>query len=274
MNKEIGWVVQENLSSDRYVYNAFKEIFEKHSIPHEFVTVIPHDIKLPDFNRDRVNIFYGGITWINELHKDVLLQPGIFFDHETFRMDNYINKWDTLMLNNEAIITTFGGVKDLEGEGETLFFIRPIDDSKSFAGQIMSLQDLKSWRERLVTVNTDHLNDDTEILIGEPWKINKEWRNFIIDGKVITSSLYMKNQFLKKSAEDVPQEMIDFCEKACKIYTPHDVFVLDIAETGGEYFILEAGCTNSAGFYKADQEKLVLELTDYVKRNQWKYVGI
>ena len=119
MSKEIGWVVQENLSSDRHVYTAFKEIFEKHSIPHEFVTIIPHDIKLPEFNRDRINIFYGGITWINELHKDGSLRAGIFFDADTFRMDNYINKWDALMLNNEAIITTFDGVLELEVEPDT-----------------------------------------------------------------------------------------------------------------------------------------------------------
>ena len=81
----------------------------------------------------------------------------------------------------------------------------------------------------------------------------------------------MKNNRLNKDGNDAPEEMIAFCEKACHIYTPHDVFVMDIAETGGDYYILECGCMNSVGFYEADMEKIVLSLNDYMKQNLWKY---
>ncbi len=287
MEKTIAWVVQENLSSDRNVYEAFKKIFEKHNITHEFVTVIPYDPNLPDFDRTRENIFYGSTTMLLNAYADKILRPGIFFDEKTFRMDVYISKYKELMLNCDASITTFGKVVQEKFSDEHLLFIRPVDDSKLFAGQVKTFSEIKQWRENIVAIrnkikddqeiidNSGYLiGDDSEILISEPYKINKEWRNFIINGKVISSSRYMKNQVLSKDANDIPEEMINFCENACKIFTPHDVFVMDIAESGGDYYILECGCMNSVGFYSADQEKIVLAITEYVKRNQWKYIGL
>ncbi len=270
-NKNIGWVVQQNFSSDRYVYDKFKNIFDTHKIEHDFINVIPFDTNLPEFNKERINIFYGSITTVNTAYKDVALRPGIFFDPDTFKMDNYIDKWGKLMLNCDAKILTLKEVSQLEGDPETLFFIRPNDDSKSFAGQIMKQGELKIWRDKIFACNTDQINDETVVLLGEPYKINKEWRTFVVNGKVVASSRYMKNNRLNKDGNDAPEEMIAFCEKACHIYTPHDVFVMDIAETGGDYYILECGCMNSVGFYEADMEKIVLSLNDYMKQNLWKY---
>jgi len=36
MKKEIAWVVQQNLTSDRYLYDGFVKTFEKHKIPSKF----------------------------------------------------------------------------------------------------------------------------------------------------------------------------------------------------------------------------------------------
>ncbi len=273
MIKTIGWVVQNNLTSDRYVYEEFKRIFQTHNIAHEFVEVIPFDENLPEFDRSRLNIFYGSTTMMNNVYRDVTLQAGLFFDDKTFSMDTYFDKWKDMMLNFGATITTFG---EIENVLETFnpdepLFIRPVDDSKSFDGQIMDVKDLMDWKGRIRAIKETALNEDTKIVVGTSYKINKEWRNFIVNGKVIGSSRYMKNQRLSKDAIDVPEDMIAFCEKACAIYQPHDIFVMDIAETGGEYFILECGCINSAGFYNADIEKIVLALTSYLQQKAHLY---
>lgn len=66
--KEIGWVVQNNLTSDRYVYDGFDVAFKKHNIPYEFVQVIPFDENLPKFNKERLNVFYGSTTMMNNVY--------------------------------------------------------------------------------------------------------------------------------------------------------------------------------------------------------------
>jgi hypothetical protein len=47
----------------------------------------------------------------------------------------------------------------------------------------------------------------------------------------------------------------------------HDVFIMDIALSGGQLFIIEAGCANSAGWYKMDIDKFVTSISDYMAEN-------
>ena len=51
----------------------------------------------------------------------------------------------------------------------------------------------------------------------------------MIDGKVVTSSMYRKNFKLNKDGNDIPPDMIKFVEDRCKEYMPHKVFAMDIA---------------------------------------------
>lgn len=274
--KEIGWVVQENLSSDRHVYTELKRIFEAHDIPHEFVTYIPFDDKLPDFNRERLNIFYGAVRFIENVYNSHDFRSCVFFNPKKFRMDNYIDQWKERMLSSDAIITTLGKIPELKDKfnNDTDLFIRPVEDSKVFDGKVLTFDKILDWKNTITAINGTNLDEDIEILISEPYKINKEWRNIIINGKVVSSSRYMKNQRLNKDGEDIPEDMIKFCETSCQIYTPDDVFVMDIGETGGDYYIIECGCVNSVGFYESDVEKIVLEITNYVKTFMWKFEGL
>lgn len=267
MQKEISWVVQNNLSSDRKTYIDMVNAFIKHNIPYQLIDVIPFDDKLPEFNRNNFNIFYGSTTFMNNIYKDKELRNGLFFNPETFRIDNYLQKWGKRMLNSDGKITTFKNLQNLNFKEEELLFIRPLDDSKIFDGQLITFNEIKNWKNKIRVIKDSVLTEDTEILIGEPYKLNKEWRNFIVNGKVIASSRYTKNGILSKDGTDTPQDMIEFCELSCNIYTPHNVFVMDVTETGGEYYIVECGCINSTGFYNANIESIIVSLTNYVKEN-------
>lgn len=54
--------------------------------------------------------------------------------------------------------------------------------------------------------------------------------------------------------------MLDFVRKRIAEYQPASAFAMDIALTGGEYYIIECGCINSVGFYHGDIEKIVVAL--------------
>lgn len=62
---------------------------------------------------------------------------------------------------------------------------------------------------------------------------------------------------------DLKQAVGSFVEERCQQCTPNDVFAMDICLSGDEYFIVECGCMNGVGFYKANIESIVANVTEY-----------
>lgn len=98
--------------------------------------------------------------------------------------------------------------------------------------------------------------------MSEPYNIHYEWRLWIVNKKVVAASKY-REYFKLRKEEGCPADVVSFAEKRCQEYTPHKVFVMDICLCGDEYFIVECGCMNGAGFYKANIENIVSDVTDY-----------
>ena len=182
-------------------------------------------------------------------------------------MENYLDKWGSHILSSEAEFMTFGAFSRLDYPLGKAFFIRPDADSKAFAGMVMEFGKIREWCANLEEENAVELNPNTKIMAGPAYHIEKEWRNFIVNGKVVASSAYRKNFEMYKSATDIPVEMIAYVEARCKEYQPHDVFAMDIAKCSGEheYYIIECGCMNSVGFYDANIFEYVKALSEYVE---------
>lgn len=268
--KKVRWIIQNNLiaENDR---NQFQIACDKLSIPHHEVLVIPFSPTLPDFPIDDEfeNIYYGSTTFMNNVYEKLNKPIGLFYNHETFSMENYIQKWKGHMLNSEGRVLTIKEFLEENNEPEDNWFIRPDGDGKEFDGQVAKFRNIKSFLTRVMGYDVN-LNETTKILVGPAYNIKKEWRNFVVNGKVVTSSRYRENFKLSKSSEDIPVDMIEFVEKMCDIYRPHDVFAMDIALVNDEdgtssYYIIECGCMNSVGFYHANIEQYVEALTNYVK---------
>ena len=259
--KNIQWVVQNNLTK-KELMDYLKGGCEAISVDHVEVKVVPFSDELPFFPTEKKSIFYGSTTMMNNVYKESKLKEGLFFDENTFTMENYFSVWGKHMLNYDAGITSFRELMKQNYAPEQILFIRPNDDSKSFAGEVVEFGRVDSWYKNLIGYENINLNLDTKIVAGEPYKIKKEWRLWIVDKKVISSSQYKDGQFLKK-IKDAPEYVVSFAESRCQEYTPHDVFVMDICLCGDELFILECGCMNSAGFYASDVHKIVSSATEY-----------
>ena len=272
--KKVRWIIQDNLiaENDR---NQFHQACDELGIAHSEVKVIPFSDELPEFPVDDEyeNIYYGSTSFINNIYEKFDAPVGLFYDHETFSMENYIGQWGKYMLNADAHVLTIENflkrpmiwqIHPIIG----IYFIRPDGDGKEFDGQTGKYEELKEMIERMMKYETP-LTMESKVLVGPAYNIHREWRNYVVDGKVVTSSRYRKNFRLSKSAEDIPEDMTKFVEDRCKEYQPHDVFAMDIAEVkdDGEmkYFIIECGCMNSVGFYHADIKKYVQALTNYIE---------
>ncbi len=265
--KKVRWIIQDKNYADKDRLEIIRAC-DKLEIPCIEITVVPFSDSLPEFPIDDEyeNIYYGSTTMMDRIYSDYNQPLGLFYDHKTFSMKNYLSQWGEHMLSSEAEIMTFNEFRNCNHPTEQEFFIRPDADSKAFPGVVLSFGKISEWYDRLINDNVVGLGAKTKILAGPAYHIEKEWRNFIVNGKVVTSSLYRKNFELKKSAKDIPQEMIEFVETRCKEYQPHDVFAMDIAKCSGvhEYYIIECGCMNSVGFYHGDIYKYVASLSEYV----------
>lgn len=259
----IRWVIQDNLIAEKDLVNMYN-ILDDEGIEYEEVKVIPFSDELPEFTiDDKTNIYYGSTTFMNNLYKQLDKPEGLFFNHETFTMGNYIKEYGEYMLNSEAKVMPLSDVVKTYGNSEENWFFRPDGDGKEFDGQVATGVEMVGVLERAV-LNDVRLEPDHLMVVSPPYNITKEWRNYIVNGTVVTSSRYRENFRLSKSGTDIPEDMIKFVEDRCMEYQPHAIFAMDIALCGGDYYIIECGCMNSVGFYDCDVSKFIKGVSDYV----------
>jgi hypothetical protein len=181
--------------------------------------------------------------------------PGVFLN-ENFDYEIQENQWMGYMFNDERWI---GAVKDVP-EQRLPFFIRPTTDSKSFTGFVTDWLDFCDWRKRLLELRPEDgatMDENTRVLVSPKKFIAREYRTWIVDGKVITASLYKQGPH-KYSRPEVDDRVIEFANARAQQFQPARAFVLDVFEDEhGLLYIGEINNLNSAGFYAADMQKLV-----------------
>lgn len=272
--KKARWIIQDKNYADDDRQQII-DACEKRGIPCKEVTIIPFSPDLPEFPVDDEyeNIYYGSTTMMDRVYADLNKPKGLFYNHETFSIENYIEQWGEHMLSEEGeFMTVQEYIEDeLYDLGQVKYFMRPDGDGKQFDGQVGLETELKEMLVKATAVEGGPITRDLKIMIAPAYNIQREWRNYVVDGKVVTSSRYRQNFRLSKSGTDIPEDMIKFVEDRCKEYQPHGVFAMDIAETrhdDGEmrYYIIECGCMNSVGFYHCDIDKYVEKLTEWVEK--------
>lgn len=256
----VRWVGQDNLG--RHYVDDIKAACKSLGLSYIPKQAVPFSTDLPDVPTDMLTVFYGATNWINNIFESSKWIPGVFFNPDsTFKV--WSAKYGQQTLNQFAEITTLKELLSKDRPDEELLFVRPEGDQKEFAGQVLKRSEIKSWAQ---TVMTNALDIFTlPIVAGEPYGIEKEWRLFLVDGKVSSGSQYRTNRGLDTDPY-VPQEIIQFGEDMAKRYSPTPVFVMDIAKSNHLY-VIEIGCFNSAGFYDSDVEKIVHDVSLHVEQN-------
>jgi len=231
------------------------DYFKKNNIEYEIYRLVPfsHEIT-PQLPADKLIVPFGCIEFVQAIRKMDNIQSTIFFNDDIFTNENCLKQWKSFCLNSKAKIMTFKEAKETLEDKE--YFIRPIEDTKSFTGNLFTPGHLKSLQERYSGYENNNFTEESKIIVSEPRKIKREWRNFIIDGKVISSSLY-KEDGVHKEEVGIPNEVLAFCRAALYVYNPARAFALDVCELeDGSFAIVEFGCIHNCGFYKADMNKV------------------
>ena len=237
------YVIQENLFKETN-FNILIDILERHKLEYEVIKWRPFADEI-ELQTDRKDIVcFGGVSLIKMAMK-YGWQPGVFFN-EFHDMEVYMKAYGDHMLNSDGVCIDH--TQSLPEFLDEYFFARPTKDTKLFSGGIFTRDTWKDWSEGL---------EPARIFVANTKPIEKEIRCWIVDGKVVTISLYKLGKKGFQQDYDHEQEAIDFAQKMVDIYAPSRAFVLDICLSEGEYKIVEINCINSAGFYDANMSKLI-----------------
>lgn len=276
MYKPIRWVLQENLVNKTDV-QQFIDVFQENDIPFAGVRVTPFE-RLENMwwiDERYIDIYYGSTRFIGTICNILGDVPGIFSRVDSFCMSKLCDEWGKEVLNYGGIVLSLEDfINHTKTESaDTSYFVRPNDDSKSIDGRVWSIKELTNWYYKLsqldndITLSPYDISPHTSrLFFSRPWGIEREWRTLVVQGRVVSSSLYRVNGYLHISGshQDNPTSMKEYVEKQCALWAPADVFVMDVCWSGEKYWIIECGGVNSAGLYAMDYGKFCLSLGEYV----------
>jgi hypothetical protein len=176
------------------------------------------------------------------------------------RMVNFpFNRW---LLNqlDDPDFDIFGR----EAEDDTVF-IRPDGANKVFNGGTISKD---TFEEQLKLITFYDPPGDTLCCVSKPKRIEQEARFLIVDGKLITGSLYRIGY--NSLRLEAPPHLMEEAERALAYalscgFNPAPSWVLDLGYTGGYWNIMEVGPSACCGLYACDTDKFITALTNVLQ---------
>lgn len=267
------WILQENLFKESEWENLITAL-ERFNIPYSVHKVVPFIGELipPAEPKEKKVICFGSYSMRHTAKKEGW-SPGVYdlFEHNFLVQKEH---WGDEMLNADSEVKAF---KDVILTEDT--FIRPIDDSKYFAGKVFEPDEWNTWRTGIVDAGYDYgnsLRPETLVQVCKPKVIYAEYRYWIIDGAIVTRSLYKRgNRVIYDKNVDMRFDRyvsgVIRNDVTLAVYNPPKwlppAFVIDVADTPNGIKIVEINTLNSAGFYAGNVQDIVLALEFLEKRS-------
>lgn len=246
------WVIQENFSNE-IGFERLIQAVRQRSLPFEIVKVIPfsHEL-LPEPIVPDGFVIISGSKILSKIAMERGWQPGAMLN-DNFDFCVWQEKYRDFLLNDDATIIEFGKLDPTEP-----IFVRPCSDRKTFTGLIIEPENFRSWQAQILGISDGYatLTPETLILSATPKQIFKEYRFFVVDGRVITGSLYRVGAHSQLS-RDCDDSARTLAETAAKIWQPDSGFTIDIALTPVGAKVIEINCLTTSGFYEADVDAIV-----------------
>ncbi|MBH9579238.1 ATP-grasp domain-containing protein [Inhella proteolytica] len=255
------WILQKNLINPTDLAR-FERALQEHQTPYSLVSLVPFFHELADEPEDLPadGIFVYGSTGLGQVARTRRWMPGYFDEGLDYEL--MIARYGRRALNAGAICAP---LQELTRVWDR-FFVRPVLDNKSFAGTVMTWQELEEFRGGVARVAdapdvTLRLTD--RVVMAPLSPIDAEFRFFVIGGEVVTGSRYKLGDRLAVSNE-IPQSVLEFAQSSLDIWIPNKAFTLDVAVSGGDLRVLELNSANSAGVYACDVGLIVAAVNSHL----------
>lgn len=261
---EVKFVIQQNLMGEQQLSKTRAAV---EPYPHVYVGLIPfsHEIT-SNVPLEGTDFIPYGSTLMTNVTKE-LGWKGLHFDLAQFNYEaSALNRTD--MLNAQFIMTIDEAVRfmtnGMRGANQT-WFVRPSEDLKQFAGQVMEAQECADWFKDAMACESSgsyKLEPDTKVVIAEPKNLQAEWRWFVVGGKVVSGSMYRREgqMYLQRETDEAT---IREAQMLADKWLPDPCCVMDLALVNNEVKVIEFNCINSSGFYDNDVVAVFKALYDY-----------
>jgi hypothetical protein len=186
------------------------------------------------------------------------LKSGIFYDERTFDQAYYSGLGLPLLNGDATMYPIAANLKRTFGHEK---FIKPSKDEKAFDAGILAAGETI---EAFIARQPQARGWQDEVAVIAPCKeITAEYRFFVVRGEVVTGSLY---RFAGKAnfSANIPGEILDAASAFARLYQPHQVFTMDLAETSDGIRIIEYNCWNASRLYATDAARIFHAVQDYV----------
>lgn len=250
------YVIQDNTFKEAGHVKLIESI-ERFGLDYEIVKVRPF-IEEVEFKTKRKDVFVFGGLKLARLSKDFGWVPGAVVT-ENHDYEVYSKYYCENLLNYDSRVVRFDD--DFEWECDQQF-IRPCLDSKVFTGKVFNKEDWPEFKRLMLTPgNVTTLTRDTLIQVAVPKRLTQEVRCWVVNGKIVTQSLYRRGCFLVYDNR-VDDDALVFAQKMVDTFQLANTFVIDVCLTENGWKIIECGSTSCAGFYDADMQKVVMALEE------------
>ena len=256
------WLIQSCFDHDPKVRELINHL-ERMKINHSFCKAVPfseNDLVI-DFDLNDIDepIFTYGSYTLSKIISKRGYKPGAFISPD-ISLDRLLSNYGDKMFNDDMKFYRLGDVADhVSGE----FFIRPMEDSKSFPAEVMGKDTLVEYINDIKGIGDgwSPVTLDTMVAVCKPKEIQQEIRFFVVDGKISTYSSYKVGDRVQYS-EDVDRNIIDYVSSLVGFgnWNPDIAYCLDIAVSDWEPKVLEVNSINSSGLYAIDTQKLIMSI--------------
>jgi hypothetical protein len=253
------YIIQEKLFREHEWDDLIKGL-ERLDLEYEVVKLLPF-VDDFEFKTNRKDVFCFGALKMARIVPKYGWNPGVIMTpNHDFQV--YKKYYKDNLLNYDSKIYKFG--EDFKWNGD--FFVRPTLDTKTFTGKVHSMESWKKFRdEQLTNGHTTTLTKDTDIQVSSIKNIQKEFRFYIVDGNIVTASLYREGSFIRYS-DIIDDGATEYCREMIDIFNLAPAYVMDICLTDEKWKIIECGTINCAGLYKANISLLLMKLEDYYNK--------
>lgn len=187
-------------------------------------------------------------------------QPGAFCDAAALRFSAWAPGLATALVSRRWVCTTVrelasdpGRIAALLDEPSDLF-VRPDSPLKPFSGRVLAVDEIS-----LDALDYDFYYDDLDLpVVAAPAvPVGAEWRFVVVAGRVVAASGYVADG-RRPFAEPVPAAVGHLAHMvAAQTAAVAPVYVLDLAEVGGEVRVVELNPFSGADLYHCDRAAVV-----------------
>jgi hypothetical protein len=227
---------------------------------------------LPQLPDNDPIIVYGSLNLAQHVHTHTKWRPGVWYEPDRLKCQTYYAYYGPYLLQDSYTFIPYaelGRCHDLLFRTfavDNAIFIRPDENNKIFAGQIVHRDHFDEFLKRSKFYDP---KPTTLTVVSSPVQISAEWRMVVSDGKVISGCQYAENRD-RCLKPDLDPAAVKFAENAIQssAFQPHPIFVIDIAQTPAGLRVIEVGSVNAAGLYACPLEPIVNAMIDQAARQR------